>query len=389
MTLTRTTRRATALGAADARTVDDLVALAAAGLPSAYRPGTREFAQTVRAVRGRDGVDVRPEGTNLRYAAIAALGLARTDLDTQRAALSGITADELTTTVTERAVGHRDLGSVALAAWASAEVRGVVAADLLSDLVGRLAGDPVPTVDASWALTAAVGSLALDPASSDAARVRDAARERLLAAQGPQGIFPHTLPAASLGRWRAHVGCFADQVYPIQALARLAAATGDREALAAAELCAGRIVALQGPAGQWWWHYDRRNGKVVEGFPVYSVHQHAMGPMALFDLADAGGTDHTAAVVSGLHWLDAHPEVLEDLVSTRHNLVWRKVGRREPRKAARQVAAVTTSLVPGVRVPGLDTVLPPVVVDHECRPYELGWLLYAWLARPDTKEGQP
>ena len=23
---------------------------------------------------------------------------------------------------------------------------------------------------------------------------------------------------------------------------------------------------------------------------------------------------------------------------------------------------------------------PPVRVDYECRPYELGWLLYAWLA---------
>jgi hypothetical protein len=114
-----------------------------------------------------------------------------------------------------------------------------------------------------------------------------------------------------------------------------------------------------------------------------------MAPMALFDLAEAGGADHTAAIASGLHWLDAHPEVLEDLVSPRHHLVWRKVGRREPRKAARRLAAVTTSLLPGAHLPGLDAVLPPVVVDHECRPYELGWLLYAWLGAGVTAALRP
>jgi hypothetical protein len=26
----------------------------------------------------------------------------------------------------------------------------------------------------------------------------------------------------------------------------------------------------------------------------------------------------------------------------------------------------------------LDLIFPPGVVDRECRPFELGWLLYAW-----------
>ena len=39
---------------------------------------------------------------------------------------------------------------------------------------------------------------------------------------------------------------------------------------------------------------------------------------------------------------------------------------------------------PGARLGLLDRTFPPTVVDHECRPYELGWLLYAWLsARTD------
>jgi hypothetical protein len=101
--------------------------------------------------------------------------------------------------------------------------------------------------------------------------------------------------------------------------------------------------------------------------------------MALFDLFEAGGDDHRSEIALGVSWLDTHPETVEELVSERWGLVWRKVGRREPGKASRALNAVTTSVRPGTHLPGLDRLLPPGVVDHECRPYELGWLLYAWL----------
>ena len=67
---------------------------------------------------------------------------------------------------------------------------------------------------------------------------------------------------------------------------------------------------------------------MVEAFPVYSVHQHAMAPMVLLDLLEAGGNDHRAEVAAGLAWLDEHPEVSEELISDEAGLVWRKVGRR-------------------------------------------------------------
>ena len=191
-------------------------------------------------------------------------------------------------------------------------------------------------------------------------------------------MFPHTVPAAAMGRLRAHVGCFADQVYPIQALSRLAVVTGDAAYLDSANSCAARICELQGEQGQWWWHYDQRTGKVVEGFPVYSVHQHAMAPMALFELAEAGGTAYYEEIAAGLRWLYTHPEAIDELIAPALDVVWRKVGRHEPRKFVRGAAAVLTSLRPGARIPGVDRVFRPGWLDHECRPYELGWLLYAW-----------
>jgi hypothetical protein len=369
--------------------VDRLVALAVRGLPASFTPESMEFSQTVRAVRRATGLELVKEGSNLRYAAIVALGLARHDAADQSSVLAGHGVLDLVASTRVRAARSPDPGAVALAAWAAAEVTGTPDAVLLERLWGDLASQsPLPTVDTAWMLAAAVASLRRSgPSSGFAARIADLARDRLLEAQAPSGLFPHAVPASSLGRWRAHVSCFADQVYPIQSLSRLAALQDDQASLAAANAAAQRICGLQGSAGQWWWHYDVRNGSVVERFPVYSVHQHAMAPMALFDLAEAGGKDHTASIMRGLGWLETHPEVLEDLVSDRRSQVWRKVGRLEPAKAARRLSAITTSLRSDWHLPGIDALLPANQVDYECRPYELGWLLYAWpsaVANADT-----
>lgn len=318
-----------------------------------------------------------PEGENLRYASIVALGLAQLPEDAQVAVLSGSTAATLVKANASRAVGSADPGAVALAAWATAETLHDTPVDLLTRLAEVLSsGAAVPTVDLSWILTAALASGPGHQAES----IIDQARRRLVDGQGADGLFPHVLPASDFSRWRAHVGSFADQVYPLQALARLHAARGDQDALERANRTAQRICDLQGTAGQWWWHYDSRDGSVVEPFPVYSVHQHAMAPMALLELVEAGGQDHLDSVRRGLGWLDDHPEVPAALVAEQQGVIWRKVGRREPPKAVRAVSAMTTAIRPGFHLPGLDAAFPPSKVDYECRPYELGWLLYAWLA---------
>ncbi|MGH3509583.1 MAG: hypothetical protein ACRDPI_05060, partial [Nocardioidaceae bacterium] len=318
-----------------------LVPLAVRGLAAAYHPRQRTFAQTLRAHRTPTGLQLRPEGTNLRYAAMAALGIARLDEADQRTILCGDSLDDLLDAIARQAAEHPDHGAVALSAWALAEVAGRWDARLSSRLEAFLLGDgPMPTVDVSWTLTAALAGSRL----TDTRALVMSAANKVVNAQGAGGLFPHWMRPAARDRWRGHVGSFADQVYPLQALARLFSWSGDKAHLEASTTVADRLCALQGAAGQWWWHYDARTGAVVEPYPVYSVHQHAMAPMVLFDLVEAGGTDHAGAVAAGLTWLTAHPEVMEELVSERHPVVWRKVGRREPPKAARAVAAAVTSL---------------------------------------------
>lgn len=362
-----------------AELVDRMVDLSVRGLPPGYVNG--EFVFTRRGRRGDDGRwTAVPEGRSVRYSAIVALGVAALPEDAQRAALAGDGVLDLVGNLIGGLPDVRNLGDAALITWAAAETghpdldRGL---HRLAELEGALRpGDPVYTVEASWALAALV---AAKRAGGDGPRLGDRlghARERLLTGLGDDRLYRHVLGPASW--YRAHVGCFADQVYPLQALARLHAHTGDEAALRAAERIASGICEAQGPEGQWWWHYDARSGAVVEGYPVYSVHQLSMAPMALLDLADAGGTPYMKEIALGLHWMTSRPEIDDELIVEELDLTWRKAARADPKKIVRGVRAVATAINQGSRIGVLDRIYPPLAVDRECRPYELGWLLYAW-----------
>jgi hypothetical protein len=231
-----------------------------------------------------------------------------------------------------------------------------------------------PTVELAWALTAL--SLGVGNGASKEVLTRVAMLVRS-AFEPESGLFRHTVGSRS--GLRGHVACFADLVYPVQALAHFHRATGDGEALRIAERCGRAMCESQGLDGQWWWHFDARTGKTVEGYPVYAVHQDAMAPMALFALADAGGTLYRDAIARGLTWLDAARELRGGtLVDETEGLIWRKVARREPRKMVRGMQALASRVHPAVRVPGMGVAFPPGTIDFECRPYHLGWLLYCW-----------
>jgi hypothetical protein len=349
----------------------NLVAVALIGLAACDYTADREMPFTLRGVAGPHGPMLQPQGRSVRYTAIAALGLGRQPEHVQREVLGGADAAAMARSCLALATASTDAGAHALALWAAAEVAGVTDDALAARLLDAVRRPSLPTVDCAWAV---VAGLAM-PAGSTASSLAQEGVARLMAQQGSKGTFPHVLPPS--GGLRGHVGSFADQIYPIHAFVRFADRTGDRAALAAAEVTARQVVYLQGSAGQWWWHYDARTGDVVERYPTYSVHQHGMAPMVLSELAAAGGTDHREAVQRGFDWLGTHPECVEPVIAPDLGVVWRKVGRREPFKAARAAGAIVSRARPGTHVPFVDHIWPAGRVDYECRPYELGWLLYA------------
>jgi hypothetical protein len=348
--------------------------LAMDGLRRMYRPEEGLFAFRLRRAEGQD----RLEGASLRYTAIVLIALADEANDVVSACLPATDPHALCGRLAGHAVRSSDLGDVALSLWAARRWRHDSAAALLSRLQSMGPAQGVyPTVEVSWCLTA----LTVEPAPRPDDRLAEAIVRRLLASFQPQSaLFPHWPADVHVSWMRGHVACFADLVYPIQALSQYYRAVGDPAALDAARACARQMCALQGPDGQWWWHYDVRTGRVIEKYPVYAVHQDAMGPMALYALQAACGDACPQAIARSVDWLMQAPELDGSLVDRAANVIWRKVARREPGKLSRSVQAAASRIHPGLRFPGAGVLFPPTAVDYESRPYHMGWILYAWSA---------
>src|SRR5262249_39945411 len=122
---------------------------------------------------------------------------------------------------------------------------------------------------------------------------------------------------------RGRIGSFADQVYPACALSAFAKAFNNPQAKGMAVRTAQAICDRQGPLGQWWWHYDSASGSVVIHHPVYSVQQHAMGPMALIAVEDVSGKDFHKQILGGVEWITGRNELSLDMRDDSHHVIWR------------------------------------------------------------------
>jgi hypothetical protein len=348
--------------------------IAVHSLARMYRPEERLFAFRLR----RDGRGETLEGVSRRYTAMALIGLAGEEPNIAAEVLGGHSRDDVCGRLLDDVTESQELGEVALTTWAARILRHSSTHKILESL-RRM--DPAraayPTIELSWALTA----LAVNPSEPTDVAIAERVANALMASfRWESGVFPHGPARKGIAALGAHVSNFADFVYPIQALSYYHKTSGDTKAAEVACRCAERMCRLQGQQGQWWWHYDARTGRVVERYPVYSVHQDAMAPMALFALAEACGRDHSESIEKGLRWLANSPEIAGSLIDTERNVIWRKVARREPYRLVRKMQAVASRLHPRLRVPAADVLFPPVAIDYETRPYHMGWILQAWSA---------
>jgi hypothetical protein len=190
--------------------------------------------------------------------------------------------------------------------------------------------------------------------------------------QGRNGIFGHLANEGGIiGTLRGRLGSFADQVYPIYALSQFGSTFDHDEALNVAQACAETICEIQGPLGQWWWHYDSQTGRVVGKYPVYSVHQDAMAPLALFALGNSTGKNYSPWIFKGLGWIYGKNELNRDLCEKTSSIVWRSIYLSKPISHIREAASLL-GLGPQSATPaGLH-------VKFEDRPYHFGWVLYAF-----------
>lgn len=196
----------------------------------------------------------------------------------------------------------------------------------------------------------------------------------------------------------ARFSSFAGQVYPLHGLAAYYLYTGETPA-PAVKAVAERIVEAQGSLGQWWWIYSTEARTVIEGYPVYSVHQDGMAFLGLLELEKLGIGGYREALALGVDWELGANELGTSLVSHEPASIARCIQRRGSDadgtyglSKANLVQLFPRSLAP--RRAGDRTGATPEKLEMlmECRSYHLGWLLYAdslvqaALAR-DAKDG--
>ncbi len=337
-----------------------------------YRQQERIFAFRLR----KNGNDEILEGVSRRYTATALIGLTDEDENIITRVLGNHSPEEVCEHLLNDIVNMNELGELALTTWAARRLEHPYshkAVDALKHFCTLKKS--FPTVELSWALTA----LVIDSCQATDMTLAKRLAEILMDSFNKQSnIFLHGPSRKGMSSFFSHVSCFADFVYPIQALSHYYQKTSDSRAAEIACCCAEYMCELQGSDGQWWWHYDNRTGRVLERFPVYSVHQDSMAPMALFALENACGKEYSQAIRKGLEWLINSPEINGSLIDMERNVIWRKVARREPFRLVRKAQAAASCLNHNLRLPGMDSIFPPVSIDYESRPYHMGWILYAW-----------
>jgi hypothetical protein len=177
---------------------------------------------------------------------------------------------------------------------------------------------------------------------------------------------------------------FAASCYMAYSLLLLARETGNLEARRIGLGIARALVKLQGSQGQWAWFYHVPSGRVVDYYPVYSVHQHAMAPLFLLEAIDQGYAEFREPLVKGFRWILGHNELQTSLVDRDRRIIWRSAVRREPlarmTRFARSVGVTYAGFHSGI-LNG-----DSLRINRECRSYELGWALWAFAGRQDFDE---
>lgn len=196
----------------------------------------------------------------------------------------------------------------------------------------------------------------------------------------PSGLFFDT-PSGMRRRFAS----FATQVYLSIACYQYGDVAGDPSAIAMASACVRKLMALQGPRGEWPWFFDAVSGRVLDFYEVYSVHQYGMAP-ALLEWAeryDVRGARE--ALIKGFNWVLGRNQLERSMLVPELGLsIHSQIRRSElTTKLPRMLRAAAKAYL------GRDSDLidsSAVGLRLECRSYELGWILWSFGQRSDLPE---
>ncbi len=136
-------------------------------------------------------------------------------------------------------------------------------------------------------------------------------------------------------------------------------------------------------AGGWPWRYNAPGGAVAEVYPLFSVHQDGMAPMALAQLESLNAGAYLSSVCKSILWLDGRNEINRPVFDETRDIVWRGIRRKGPLALVSQLNKAL-SLINVQSHTFTDRAAPVLEFIREARSYELGWILCAAAAVDDA-----
>lgn len=182
------------------------------------------------------------------------------------------------------------------------------------------------------------------------------------------------LPLHSRSLHRRRLVSFGAIVYFLKALREYADATGDERAAERFRSGVERMLAIQGPRGEWPWMIDVASGIPLDVYPVFAVHQDAMAMLFLHPALDLGFAGVPEAIERSFAWTLGENELGLPMYVDDPFFAYRSIERVE---RAPRLRRYSRSFLGGAAAPAAARVR----LNAECRSYHLGWLLYAWSAR--------
>jgi hypothetical protein len=268
------------------------------------------------------------------------------------------------------------VGDLGLLLWAESRLGAESARETIARLAVRSSDATglarLEGMEAAWFV---LGTAAATGADLPAHELFDRAFAHLATRRSPTSpLYRHT----GGDRGRALLPNFATQIYTLLALVE-SARHSLRPSADRARALADTLIALRLPDAGWPWLFHADRAVVVEPYEVYSVHQDAMAPMALFALAELTG-DHSyaRAAVEGFAWCFGHNELGLEFYDVANDFAHRSIKRKGWAHNANLWANAAIGGALGLR--GRAN-MGGVEVNATCRPYHLGWILEAWSGR--------
>jgi hypothetical protein len=236
------------------------------------------------------------------------------------------------------------------------------------------------TTELSWLLTGLLmASTFCEEFKSSIGNLTEKVYSEIRNNYGGTGIFKHQTNNTIVGKFRAHIATFADQIYTIYAFSLYSQQTNNKEALLIARECALKLCELQGNDGEWMWHYNSKTGNIVNSYPIYSVNQLALAPIALSAIQKASGIDFSIYINKGLEFILKNNS--NEIIDMKRNIILDGISSNTMQRKFNS----TFNFVRKVQK-SKDGKIKSM---QECSSYNYGWILHALSGKLNQHREKP